>query len=69
MAARARGWAHDELHDVHLGDVRLNRRLWQTVQALAAQPEASVPTACGSWAATKGAYRLWGSARVQPKAI
>ncbi|WP_416181184.1 transposase DNA-binding-containing protein, partial [Chloroflexus sp.] len=41
-----------------LGDARLNRRLMRLVAALAAQPNASVPQACGSRAATKGAYRF-----------
>lgn len=67
--ARTGTWADAELHDVQLGDARLNARLRQTVHALASQPEASVPVACGSWAATKGAYRFWASARVSATAI
>jgi hypothetical protein len=37
------------------------------VEALAARPEASVPQACGSWAATKAAYRLWDLDPVTPE--
>ncbi len=69
MSAPARTWAEDELHDVDLGDARRNMRLQQVVAAIAAQPEASVPAACGSWAATKAAYRLWASSHVHPLAI
>ena len=39
------------------------------VEELAAQPEASVPQACGDWAATKAAYRFWDNPRVQPEDI
>ena len=62
-------WVVNELRHVDLGDKRLNRRLGTLVEALAANPTASVPEACGSWAATKGAYRFWDSSRVNPGAI
>jgi len=52
-----------------LGDARLNRRLARLVEDLAAQPTASVPQACGTWAATKAAYRFWDSAQVSAAAI
>ncbi|MDW8234835.1 MAG: transposase, partial [Roseiflexaceae bacterium] len=52
-------WAAHEVHTAALGDPRRGRRLVTLVEALAAQPAASVPRACGSWAATNGAYRLW----------
>lgn len=58
-----------EMRYARLGDARWNKRLVQTVEALAAHLEASVPEACGSWAAAKGAYRLWDSDRVSPEAI
>lgn len=41
-----------------MGDARRNRRLIQLVEALAAQPPASIPLASGGWAETKAAYRL-----------
>lgn len=62
-------WANDELAAVDLGDARLNRRVVRVVTDLAAQPTASVPQACGTWAATKGVYRLWAAPRVTPEAI
>jgi hypothetical protein len=52
-------WADDELRHADLGDCRLNHRLARLVGDLAAQPTAAVPMACGSWAATKAAYRFW----------
>jgi len=62
-------WAAQELRYAQLGDARLNRRLVRLVEDLAAQPTASVPQACGDWAATKGAYRFWDSPRVKLEAI
>ncbi len=65
----SRAWVAEELTYVQLGDARLNKRLEQLVGALAAKPNASVPEACGSWAATKAAYRFWDTSRVNPDAI
>jgi hypothetical protein len=62
-------WAAAELQTVRLGDARLTKRLITVVEALAAQPTASVPQATGSWAATKAAYRLWDTPTVTPQAI
>lgn len=62
-------WATWELRNVQLGDARLNRRLMKMVEDFAAQPESSVPQACGDWASTKGAYGLWRNPRVEPGAI
>lgn len=58
-----------ELTTVHLGDRRRTRRLVRLIEALAAQPTAGVPQACGDWAATKAAYRLWASPQVTREAI
>jgi hypothetical protein len=58
-----------EARFANLGDERLNRRLQRLVDALAAQPQASVPQALGGWAATKAAYRFWDNDRVTPQAI
>lgn len=62
-------WAAQELKYAHLGDPRRNRRLVQIVEALAAQPSASVPQASGTWAHTKATYRFWDDAHVTPAAI
>jgi hypothetical protein len=62
-------WADDELRHADLGDRRLNRRLARLVGDLAAHPAASVPFACGSWRATKAAYRFWDNQRVAAQGI
>lgn len=62
-------WATQELRYVRLGDARLNKRLVKMVEDLAAQPESSVPQACGDWAATKGAYEFWKNHKVKPDSI
>jgi hypothetical protein len=62
-------WAAEELRSVDLGDARLNRRVVRIVEALAAQPTASVPQAAGDWAGTKAIYRFWDSAKVSVAAI
>lgn len=62
-------WAASELHSVDFNDLRLSKRLFRLVDDLAAHPTASIPQACGSWTATKGAYRFLDSQPVTPKAI
>jgi len=62
-------WATQELRYVDLGDARLNKRLAKMIEDFAAQPESSVPQACGDWAATKGAYGFWRNGKVEPDAI
>jgi hypothetical protein len=59
-------WAEEEFRTLDLGDVRLNRRAARLVEALAAQPGASIPKACGNEADTKAAYRLLSSEEVEP---
>lgn len=62
-------WAAQELRYTNLGDARRNQRLVKIVEDLAAQPNESVPTACGNWAATKATYNLWKSPRIKPDDI
>jgi hypothetical protein len=57
------------LQYAQLGDARRNKRLVQVVEALAAQPNESVPQACGDWAATKATYEFWKSPRIKPNDI
>jgi hypothetical protein len=62
-------WSALELRHANLGDQRLNQRLVKLVDDLLAAPEASVPVACGSWAAAKAAYRFWDNPRVDPNDV
>ena len=62
-------WAAEELKHVELKDARLNKRLVKMVEDLSSKPESSVPQACETWAATKGAYNFWGNPRVTRQAI
>jgi hypothetical protein len=43
--------------------------LVRIVEDLAAQPNESVPPACGNWAATKATYEFWKSPRLKPNDI
>lgn len=62
-------WAAQEVQSAALGDPRRTRRFVRLLEALAAQPQASVPRACGSWAATKAAYRFWDNPHISAAAI
>jgi IS4 transposase len=62
-------WVVEECGRVELGDVRLDRRLWRMLEALTEHAEESLPQALGSWAETKGAYRLLENPRVSWQAI
>jgi len=50
-------WAAQEFEEIDLGDERLNKRTVLLAECLAANPLASIPQACGSWAQTQAAYR------------
>lgn len=52
-------WAVQEFGQVDLGDERRNRRAVLYAAAAAGAPAASIPRQCGTWAATKAAYRLF----------
>jgi len=58
-----------ELAGVQLGDERLNRRSKKVIEALAANPEASVNAACGGWSDTLAAYRFFNNDAVTPEKI
>lgn len=52
-------WAEQEFTNLDLGDKRLNKRAVLLAEQLAANPEASIPGACGGWAETAAAYRFF----------
>lgn len=62
-------WASEELRFANLGNERLNRRLVQIVEDLAACPESSVPQASRSAAALQAMYRFWSNRRISADQI
>ena len=62
-------WAQEELEGADFGDKRLRNRFIHIMSDIAAQPEASVPQACGTEAATKATYRFLDNENVTPEAI
>jgi hypothetical protein len=57
-------WAIDEMRTVDLKDKRLDVRLRIVLSQLAEHPAASIPAACGGWAETTAAYRLFDNDKV-----
>lgn len=58
-----------ELETIDLGDQRLNRRARRVLAQLGAKPQASIPAACGGWAETRAAYRLFDHPNVTAQQI
>ncbi len=58
-----------ELEGIDLGDKRLNRRSERIIEALAADPQASVNSACDGWSDTMAAYRFFDNQAVEPNQI
>ncbi len=59
----------EELDGIDLGDKRLNQRSVRIMEALTADPEASVNSACGGWSDTMAAYRFFKNPAVEPNDI
>lgn len=59
----------EELEGIDLGDERLNKRGKKVLEALAANPEASINAACQGWKETLGAYRFFDNAGVSPEQL
>ncbi len=59
----------DELSGIDLGDERLNQRGRKVIEALAANPEASVNAAMQGWGDTQAAYRFFNNEQVTPEQI
>jgi hypothetical protein len=59
----------DEFTHAQLGDQRLNRRLPRLADALARQPDASIPGATGSWGQACAAYRFLDHTTFTPEAV
>jgi len=59
----------DELSGCDFGDARLTARLIKVASAISDHPETSINAACGSFADSKGAYRLLQNDKVRPEKI
>ena len=62
-------WGEQIFGSVNLGDKRLDDRLIDLVERFVERPEAPIPMACGTWAATVAAYRFFGHSSISPEAI
>jgi hypothetical protein len=62
-------WVLQEFASVDLSDKRLDRRLIKTAQHLARSPISPINEACGDWASTQAAYRLFDNPKATPEAI
>ena len=58
-----------EFSGADLSDKRLDRRLIKTAQQLASAPVSPINEACGDWASTQAAYRLFDNPKASPEAI
>lgn len=58
-----------ELEGIDLGEQRLNKRSKKLIATLAADTQASVNGACGTWAETQAAYRFFSNKLVTPEKI
>jgi hypothetical protein len=67
--SNATNWAVNEFADADLGDLRRTQRLVQLAHALAQNPRAPLPEACGSPAMLKGAYRFFENDDIVPDDI
>jgi hypothetical protein len=62
-------WLREEFSGVDLGDKRLDRRLIKTAESLGKSPVSPINEACGDWASTQAAYRLFDNDKASPEAI
>ena len=63
------GMLADEFTSCSLSDQRLTKRLINLVESISENPELSINAACGSFAASKAAYRFLQNPNVTPAAI
>ena len=59
-------WVAQEFARADLCDKRLDRRLLKTAEQLAKSPSSPINEACGSWASTQAAYRLFNNPEGEP---
>lgn len=62
-------WVTHEFARADLRDKRLDRRLVKTAEQLAKSPASPINEACGRWASTQAAYRLFNNPKASPARI
>jgi hypothetical protein len=62
-------WVTQEFARADLRDKRLDRRLLKTAQQLAKSPASPINEACGNWASTQAAYRLFNNPKASTPGI
>ena len=62
-------WVTQEFARADLRDKRLDRRLVKTAELLAKSPASPINEACGNWASTQAAYRLFNNPKADPAGI
>jgi hypothetical protein len=62
-------WVAQEFARADLRDKRLDRRLLKTAEQLAKSPASPINEACGNWASTQAAYRLFNNPKASPARI
>ncbi|MGH8195002.1 MAG: IS4 family transposase [Woeseiaceae bacterium] len=62
-------WVAQEFAGADLSDKRLDRRLIKTAEQLARSPASPINEACGDWASTQAAYRLFDNPKASSQAI
>ena len=62
-------WCDTEFSGADFGDLRLSKRLIHLAKKLGDKPTASIPQSCGSWDATKAAYRFFDNDKVTEEKI
>lgn len=62
-------WLREEFSGIDLGDKRLDRRLIKTAEQLGKSPASPINEACGDWASTQAAYRLFDNDKASAEAI
>lgn len=62
-------WSQQEFEAIDLEDKRLTRRVIDVAAELSASPQSAINAACGDWASTKAAYRLFDNEKVTAEKI
>jgi len=62
-------WVTEEFSRADLRDKRLDRRLLKTAEQLAKSASSPINEACGTWASTQAAYRLFNNPKASAAGI